>query len=186
MTVWGNRHLTLCWSGQHGFSLAGLLKSLKIRSKPWCQKIYFQEFMLRKWIIKDMYENEGLTKFTVASVMLKYRNKSWSLTRGGWSYESCPDYVSETKQELKIKAEGYICIYTDMSKRRIQNALDSRISLLYFKSLVGIHIFKKSKMIHTKMLAAVISSDVRFGVIFFPFPYLRFLILFYLYVFVAI
>ena len=73
-----------------------------------------------------------------------------------------------------------------MSKRRIQNALDSRISLLYFKSLVGIHIFKKSKMIHTKMLAAVISSDVRFGVIFFPFPYLRFLILFYLYVFVAI
>lgn len=50
-----------------------------------------------------------------------------------------------------------MCIYIDMGKSRKQNALDSRIPLLYFKSLMGPNIFKKPRMIYIKMLAAVIS-----------------------------
>lgn len=59
-----------------GFSVVVPIKSLKIHSKAWNQKTYFQHFMLRKQIMKDVYKNEALSRFVVVSVRLKYMNES--------------------------------------------------------------------------------------------------------------
>lgn len=42
-----------------GFSVVVPIKSLKLHSKAWYQKTYFQDFMLRKQIMKDVYKNEA-------------------------------------------------------------------------------------------------------------------------------
>lgn len=63
---------------------------------------------------------------------------------------------------IGIKNKGrHVCMYTDMGKCRKQNAWTAELHC-YISNLMGISIFKKSRMTYIKILAAVTSSDVRF------------------------
>lgn len=75
------------------------------------------------------------------------------------------------REYIGIKNKG-----TDMGKCRKENARTAELHC-YISNLMGISIFKKSRMTYIEILAAVTSSDVRF--IFSPFVYLHFLMCFF-------